>query len=161
MVPILIQFIFKKYFSSKLFLLAENVKFCLKIQVNFAWRVISQPRPVQSDWSRLAFLSIRNKVKDFLMVWEIRDPAIVLDYSFCQEFQLRNLPYYYVCTWSMWWLCIVSGKDNLFWYKLCYWHDLDLLNWRSTQNTFKPIVWHFFHQNMLNISDFRKVINFS
>ena len=32
---------------------------------------------------------------------------------------------------------------------------------RSTQNTFKPIVWHFFHQNMLNISDFMKIINFS
>ena len=32
---------------------------------------------------------------------------------------------------------------------------------RSTQNSFKPIVWHFFHQNMLNISDFMKIINFS
>ena len=32
---------------------------------------------------------------------------------------------------------------------------------RSTQNTFKPIVRHFSHQNMLNISDFMKIINFS
>ena len=32
---------------------------------------------------------------------------------------------------------------------------------RSTQNTLKPIVRHFFHQNMLNISDFMKIINFS
>ena len=28
---------------------------------------------------------------------------------------------------------------------------------RSTQNTFKPLVWHLLHQNILNISDFMKV----
>ena len=28
---------------------------------------------------------------------------------------------------------------------------------RSTQNTFKPLVWHSLHQNILNISDFMKV----
>ena len=32
---------------------------------------------------------------------------------------------------------------------------------RSTQNTLKPMVGHFLHQNMLNISDFLKIINFS
>ena len=65
-----------------------------------------------------------------------------------------------VCLW-----CFNFRFSFIFCYLKYFWQEILILEkfWfhRSTQNTFKPIVWHLFHQNMLNISDFMKIIDSS
>ena len=109
---------------------------------------------------QLLFLKSSLRTNSFLLLWLHFEWKLTLNINIKFRFNTTVLPLLIkICrcideaSWYLTWTCFCSLKvfrQEIF--------SLDKFWFRgSTQNTFKPLVWHLLHQNIFSINDFMKV----